>query len=307
MANGTSPVSLSSYRLKVLLPADQLGELLAGSTPHSTDSGGCRLAWQQWSGLGKGSPPLLLLHGGFGSWTHWVANLQALRQERTLWTVDLPGLGASGDMPKPWTTRHFAELLLAGWCSLTGEDQPFELAAFSFGAMIAGHLAALSGQRCTRCTLIGASGFGELHRQVPLLAPPGSELPNVAANAIHRENLSRLMLHDAGRIDDLAVYVHGDNLARHRFRSRSMAGSNDLAEILPLIPGHLVGIWGAQDGTAGGAGNIEARRRLFLEAEPEAEFYVLPEVGHWAMYEAPGEINRLLLHSGNVPGAPSVR
>jgi pimeloyl-ACP methyl ester carboxylesterase len=279
-------------------PADQIAALLSRATRHHTELEGCRIAWQQWPVPSKDAAPLLLVHGGFGSWTHWAANIECLSQERAVWTVDLPGLGSSGDMPKPWTTGHFAQLLLTGWRSLIGADQHFELAAFSFGAMIGGHVAALAGTQCTLCSLIGASGFGPLHMQADLLPPPGPTVSAAEARVIHRENLARLMLYDPGLISELAIYIHSDNLARHRFRSRAMAGSNDLAEVLPAITGHLVGIWGSEDATAGGSANIEARRQLFLAAQSDATFYVLENVGHWAMFEAPALVNRLLLQGG---------
>ncbi len=295
MANATSRRSWSNCRPEVATPADQLSARRGRATQHHTDVEGCAIAWQQWSGAPEGAVPLLLVHGGFGSWTHWAANIEGLRRERALWTVDLPGLGCSGDMPRPWTTQHFAELLLTGWRSLIGTDTPFELAAFSFGAMISGHLAASAGRQCTRCTLVGASGFGPLHVQVDLLPPPGPDLPAREAQAIHRENLARLMLNDTAAIDELAVHIHGDNLARHRFRSRSLAGTNDLADVLAAITARLVGIWGDRDATAGGAANIAARRKLFLAAQAGAEFHVLQDVGHWAMYERPEVVNALLL------------
>ena len=295
MASGTFLPFWNNFRAEMASPAEQVAALLARATQHQTELDGCRLAWQQWPGASADTTPLLLLHGGFGSWTHWLANIESLSQSRAVWTVDLPGLGSSGDMPEPFTSKHFAQLLLTGWRSLIGIGQGFELAAFSFGAMVGGQLAALAGQQCRRCALIGASGFGALHVQAPLLPPPGPDLPSAEADAIHRENLARLMLHKSASIDELAVYIHGDNLARHRFRSRSMAGSNDLAEVLPDIRAHLVGIWGEYDVTAGGRENIERRRQLFLAAQPDAEFHVLADVGHWAMYEVPQTINQLIL------------
>ena len=71
--------------------------LLASARIHHSPCGGGRLTWQQWSEPEAG-PPLLLMHGGFGSWTHWLANIDVLRQQRELWTLDLPGLGASADI-----------------------------------------------------------------------------------------------------------------------------------------------------------------------------------------------------------------
>jgi pimeloyl-ACP methyl ester carboxylesterase len=44
------------------------------------------------SGAGR---PLVLVHGGHGSWLHWVRNIEALSAKRTLWIPDLPGYGDS--------------------------------------------------------------------------------------------------------------------------------------------------------------------------------------------------------------------
>ncbi|MEM1113503.1 MAG: alpha/beta fold hydrolase [Pseudomonadota bacterium] len=280
-------------------PQEQVAEALSGASTRESYYAGGAICWQHWPAQsGAGAVPLVLVHGGFGSWNHWIANAPSLCTHRDVWALDLPGLGRSGDMPEPHTTAHFAQLVLAGIDQVLGAETAFALAAFSFGAMISGHVAALSGPRCTRCTLIGASGFGELHVQAELLPPPGPQVPDQEAAAIHRENLARLMIADRSRIDELAVYLHGDNLARHRFRSRRLAGSSDLADVLPDIEARLVGLWGDLDATAGGAQAIELRRKLLRSAQADAEFYVLAGVGHWAMYEAPNEVNAIL--SGDI-------
>ena len=242
---------------------------------------------------------MLLVHGGFGSWSHWARNIDRLSKHYTLWTCDLPGLGSSGDLAKPWTSGDISDRMLAGWRHLQGSQQVFDICGFSFGGLIAGLMAATAGDQCRRCVLIGASGFGPLHVQVDLLPPPSAELDPEAANAIHRENLARLMLHKPDTIDALAVYIHSDNLARHRLRSRRMAGGNALARVLPRIAAQLVGVWGEYDATAGGRDNIEARKQLFLRAQAGAEFYLLPDVGHWAMYEAPDRVEGLIVGRGD--------
>ncbi len=276
-------------------PQRVLSALSQHARHHWTDQADCAMAWQQWPASSADATPLLLVHGGFGSWNHWVSNIEALSEHYAVWTLDLPGLGSSGDLPEPWSTSKISELVLAGWRELHGDKQVFELVGFSFGGLIAGLVAASAGSQCARCVLIGASGFGALHVQAQLLPLPGPELDQAAAEGIHRENLARLMLHDPSCIDDLAVHIHSNNLKQHRLRSRRMAGSNDLAEVLPQIEAHVVGIWGQYDATAGGRVNIEARRQLFLQAQADAEFHELPGVGHWAMYEAPATVNRLIL------------
>ncbi len=278
---------------------DQAAQILGLAKIHRLDCAGTELLWQQWPAQNPGStPPLMLLHGGFGSWNHWIRNVASLSQSRDVWTLDLPGLGRSGDLPKPYTTRHIAETIFAGLQALLPKNQDFEVAGFSFGAMIAAQLALMVGERCRRCTLIGAAGFGDLHVQVALLPPPvlaeDSSEPDAETHRITRENLRRLMLHKDEAVDDLAVYLHADNLARHRFRSRKLAGSNELAELLPNITVPLVGIWGAEDATAGGADNLEARHQLFAKAPSFTGFHVIPDAGHWVMYEASEAVNTLL-------------
>lgn len=275
-------------------PEAVLSALSRQAQHHITREQGCRLAWQQWSSQAANAQPLLLIHGGFGSWTHWVANIEALSERYAVWTVDLPGLGDSGDLTSPWSTQAITESVLAGWRVLPPADESLHIAGFSFGGLIAGQFAALLGDQCIRCILIGASGFGPLHVQAELLPPPSVDDDAAVAESIHRENLARLMIHDPDRIDSLAAHIHADNLARHRLRSRGMAGSNDLAEVLPEIPARLVGIWGEYDATAGGPENLAAREQLFMSAQPDAEFHILRNVGHWAMYEAPSQVNRLI-------------
>ena len=277
-------------------PAEHVAQILGTAQIHHTTYEGGQLYWQHWSASdASDAPPLILFHGGFGSWNHWIANVTDLRKRRDVWTFDLPGLGQSDDMPEPHTIAHFSQIVLSGIDQLLGPESRFAIAAFSFGAMMAGQLAADVGDRCTRCTLIGAAGFGDLHVQVSLLPPPTQETPEGKAESIQRENLRRLMLYSADSIDDLAVYLHSDNLARFRFRSRRLAKTNQLAELLPSIEAPLTGIWGSEDATAGGLDRIAARREQFEAANGESDFYVLDGIGHWAMYEAPATVNRILL------------
>ncbi len=263
--------------------------LLGTSELHYTACGAGRLQWQQWSGPEAG-PLLLLLHGGFGSWTHWFANIEELRQHRELWSLDLPGLGSSADIFRGATPAHFAAMLAPGLKQLLG-GRPYQLAAFSFGAMVAVELAA--GSVCERLIAIGAAGCGDLHVQVPLEAPPPSDTAWSESARVHRSNLRALMFSDQFRIDELAVQLHADNLGRARFNSRGLSRTNGFLDALPGLDAELVGIWGSEDATAGGAAAIEARRGVFDALG--GEFHVLDGVGHWAMYEAPSQINALLL------------
>ncbi len=281
-------------------PAAYLAELLSGASLHRTPCDHGEMVWQQWSERGT---PLVLLHGGFGSWNHWLKNIPGLRQQRALWTLDLPGLGDSAELPEPHTSTHFAQVILKGLDALLGSATHFELAGFSFGAMLGARVAELAGSRCERFTAIGAAGFGFLHNQVSLLRPPAAETPVEEARLIHHSNLRTLMFSSEDFIDEMAICAHGHNLEQHRFNSRKLSLTDDFVQSLPLIQAGLVGVWGSRDATAGGRPNIEKRRELFLSAQPSARFHILDGVGHWAMYEVPELINGVLLQRPPQPVA----
>ena len=173
--------------------------------------------------------------------------------------------------------------------------RPYQLAAFSFGAMVAAELALDTA--CKRLIAIGAAGCGELHVQVPLTAPPGPGATAEAVASVHRDNLRTLMFSPDFSIDELAVSLQANNLANARFNSRGLSRTRGFLDALPHIDAELVGIWGSEDATAGGAAGIDARRDVFRDARHDARFHVLEGVGHWAMYEAPDAVNELLLES----------
>ena len=265
--------------------------LLATAETLTTPLPQGQLHWQRWSPPEAG-PPLLLLHGGFGSWNHWFANIDTLRCHRELWTLDLPGLGESGPISREATPTDFARLVRAGMDELLGR-RAYELAGFSFGAMIGARLAA--DQHCRRFTAIGAAGCGELHVQVELAMPPSKRTPWNEAAPVHRANLRALMFSPAAEIDELAVYLHASNLARARFNSRALSLTGDFLAALTKIGGQLVAVWGSADATAGGVAAIEARRKLILDCQPAARFQLLEGPGHWTMYESPGAVDAALL------------
>lgn len=275
-------------------PSLYLAQLLSEAHLQTSRLEGVELQWQRWS-TANDKPPLLLLHGGFGSWTHWVANIASLREHRCVWTVDLPGLGSSGDIPKPHTVEHFAELVLDGFSTIIGPHTEFDLAGFSFGALIGAQLAVMAQQRCKHFIVCGAAGFGELHVQVDLLKPPGAETPAEEAEFIHRANLRSLMFARDESVDALAIYVHGDNLSKSRFNSRRLSKGNVFTELIPHIAAKMCGVWGSADATAGGIDAIRARKALFRSAQPGCSFHILQNVGHWAMYEDSAQVNQILI------------
>jgi 2-hydroxy-6-oxonona-2,4-dienedioate hydrolase len=253
-----------------------------------TPCGDGTMVWRRW---GSG-PPLVLLHGGYGSWMHWVRNVLPLARRFTVIAPDLPGLGESATPPEPWTAQGLAAIVVNGLDSVLppGAASP-HLAGFSFGGVIGGTVAAQLGDRLRGFTVVGSNGLG-LTRQPTDLRRVPSGASEEEEFATHRYNLSQLMIHDPARIDELALYLQKTNHARARMRSRRFSRSGALVEALPRITARLDGIWGERDATA--YPHLDERAQTLRGVQPTARFAVVPGAGHWVQFEAADRFNELL-------------
>jgi len=252
-----------------------------------TPCGDGGMVWRIW---GSG-PPLVLFHGGYGSWTHWIRNVLVLAREFTVIAPDLPGLGESATPPEPHTAEGLAAILVEGLDIVLPKDVAPHIAGFSFGGVLGGHVAAQLGDRLRALTIVGSNGLG-LVRQPTTLERVPAGAPVAEALAIHRHNLGVLMIADPSKIDELAVYIQSQNAPRGRVRSRRFSRTDTLARALPLVKARLDGIWGERDATA--RSHLEERARAVRSFQPDARFEVIPGAGHWAQYEAADRFNQVL-------------
>ena len=252
-----------------------------------TPCGDGGMVWRIW---GSG-PPLVLFHGGYGSWTHWIRNVLVLAREFTVIAPDLPGLGESATPPEPHTAEGLAAILVEGLDIVLPKDVAPHIAGFSFGGVLGGHVAAQLGDRLRALTIVGSNGLG-LVRQPTTLERVPAGAPVAEALAIHRHNLGVLMIADPSKIDELAVYIQSQNAPRGRVRSRRFSRTDTLARALPLVKARLDGIWGERDATA--RSHLEERARVLRSFQPGARFEVIAGAGHWAQYEAADRFNAVL-------------
>lgn len=266
-----------------------LGALDAAAEHHDVAYAGCRIRWRRW---GNG-PCLVLLHGGHGSWMHWVLNIQSLSSVHSVWAPDLPGFGDSDNLPleshDPSRHQLLLEVVAGTLKQLIGPANEINLAAFSFGGLVAGQLAA-DHLDVRRLALLGTAGHGGPRRQNVELVD--WRFPDEARKvAALRHNLGALMLSAPHRIDDLAMAVHEKSCVRTRYRSKAITHGSTLASILQPVHRPVLMVWGEHDVTTD---PVQAAGRL-CDGQAEREWCVLPDAGHWIQYESHHLVNQMLL------------
>jgi pimeloyl-ACP methyl ester carboxylesterase len=261
-----------------------------------TPCGDGHMIWHVW---GDG-PPLALLHGGYGAWTHWIRNVIPLSRAFTVAAPDLPGLGESAAPPEPHTAEGLAGIVVEGLDIVFRGLAGLHIAGFSFGGVLGGHVAAQLGDRVRTFTIVGSNGLG-LVRQPTELRRLHEGASEAEAFAVARHNLAALMIADPGKIDELAVYIQAQNAPRGRVKSRRFSRADTLARALPLIKARIDGIWGERDATA--YPHLDDRARALRNVQPGARFEIIPGAGHWVQYEAADRFNPLLAEIAGRGGA----
>jgi 2-hydroxy-6-oxonona-2,4-dienedioate hydrolase len=270
-------------------PAAFVAAIEGRAEVRHTPCGDGSMIWHIW---GRGAP-LILLHGGYGSWTHWIRNVLPLAEHCRVLVPDLPGLGDSDLPPEPDRPEAIAAVVAAGLASLTSEDEAADIAGFSFGGLIGGLMAHQMRAKARSITLVGSGGLG-VRRRNPVELVKWRGRPDAAAQRdAHHENLATLMFAERVHIDDLAVHLQIGNAARARIKSRMLSRIPALPTVLPRATARLHGIWGERDITA--RDTLEEHRQLIQSLQPGATFTVIPRAGHWVQYEAAAEFNAALL------------
>lgn len=266
---------------------EQVESVAAEARRVETACGDGQMAWRLW---GSG-PPLVLLHGGYGSWMHWVRNVLPLSRHFMVIAPDMPGLGESATPPEPHTPEGLAAIIVAGLERVVPKGERPHLAGFSFGGILGTHVAAQLGDRLRGLTLVGSNGLG-LVRQPTQLRRALPDMSAAETLAVHRHNVAALMIADPEKIDDMAVFIQAQNAPRGRIKSRRFSRSDALLRALPQVTARLSGIWGGRDATA--YPYLDERARVLRSVQPEARFEVVAGAGHWVQYEAPERFDALL-------------
>jgi pimeloyl-ACP methyl ester carboxylesterase len=238
------------------------------------------VVWHVWGTRRSDKAPLVLLHGGSGSWTHWLRNILHLAKTREVWALDIPGFGDSslpaGVVDADGLVPYMAEIF-----TRTFEGDATDVMGFSFGGMTAGLMAAEYPSLIRQLILVGAPGLGLFVRDLPMrgMTP---EMDEQAQRHVHRHNLRAMMFAHAQSVTDAVIDLQEANVKRDRLRRRRIARTNVLAQAQTRWTCPVHGVWGELDA-------------LYTDTLPQvpnvlssmASFTVVPEAGHWVMFERP--------------------
>jgi len=100
----------------------------------------------------------------------------------------------------------------------------------------------------------------------------------------HRRNLEILMVRDSACIDDLALYIQETNTGMHRLKSRPISATDTLARVLVGARYPVSVLFGEFDASVGKY--RPEREAILKKSVPHVEIEVVPDVGHWLMWES---------------------
>lgn len=281
------------------LPAPELPpeaqSLLCTASRFETPCGSGVMVWHTWGQAARrpGLAPLVLLHGGSGSWMHWLRNIPALvASGRWVLVPDLPGFGDSAVPAGGSDADALPEPMEEGLKVLVG-DAACDLVGFSFGGMVAGFIAERFTARSARVVLVGAPGLGVALEKAIRLRAWRHLADDSERDAIHHHNLAALMLHHEESITGLALRLHIANVLRDRMKGRSLARTDALAKALARLKCPVYAVYGREDALY--RGKLDLLRAALEKAPDFRGLALIEDAGHWVQFERAGAFDTALI------------
>jgi 2-hydroxy-6-oxonona-2,4-dienedioate hydrolase len=269
--------------------------LLRTASRFETPCGSGTMVWHTW-GQATRRPecaPLVLLHGGSGSWMHWLRNIPALVDAgRWVLVPDLPGFGDSAVPAGGSDADVLPEPMEQGLGMLVG-DAACDLVGFSFGGMVAGFIAERFAARAARVVLVGAPGLGVALEKAIRLRAWRHVTDDGEREVIHRHNLAALMLHHEESITGLALRLHIANVLRDRMKGRSLARTDALALSLARLRCPVYAVYGREDALY--RGKLDLLQAALEKAADFRGLVLIDGAGHWVQFERAGAFDKALL------------
>jgi len=247
-----------------------------------------KISFRQW---GEAGPILVMLHGGYGSWMHWLNNVSELCKNFRIVVPDMPGFGESELLPYLPSLDQYAQILVDALDELLPEEQ-YSLVGFSFGSAIGSHMMKFAGDKVKRLTLVGYNRTGNMPFKRPKMKSWRGVSSKEELFAAQRFNLSVMMLHKEEKIDDLAITVQTLNTRGGKVRSLDIVATHDLPSRLLEVNKPIDIIWGEFDVTL--INGIDNAQERMQELIPDVECHVIDNTGHWVQFEEPEQFNKII-------------
>ena len=238
-------------------------------------------------------PPLLMLHGGFGCWRHWVRNVGPLSEHFTVHAFDLPSYGESARVPRETSGEEFLELVY-GQIMERFPTETLRFVGFSFGGAISTYIAGRLKDRVSHLALISPGGFPAretgIRNMMSYKAARGDE---ALMEKTIRHNLLQHMLFYPDSLDEQAMEIQRYCVDHTRFDSRKVSRGGGLFGNLEKIACELMVLWGIKD-------DFDFRPAdemigQIRDVVPDLEVHRVPKAGHWSAYENAPAVNRYLI------------
>lgn len=278
-----------------LTDAEELNALESTAQMHRSPCGIGELAIRQWrpnENAAQTRPPVVLLHGGGGSWRHWARTIPYLVHNRPVIAVDMPGYGDSALPAEPVSFAALGAIIATGVDAILPGGARYHLAGFSLGSFVAPQVTQASSHELASLTLIHGHFWDKMAYTPRNTLKRWRNIEDIQERReILRYNLGQLMLAHPESASELTIDIYAADLEKSRLRVEAFIGGLDTA-ILNCIDAPLLAVSGALDPT--GMPSPGAQQERLRAARPDAQCVVLDNTGHWTMWEAPVRTAKLL-------------
>ena len=246
--------------------------------------------------LGKGSSPLLLLHGFDSSLLEYRHIYSLLAAQRETWAVDLLGFGFTARPNNlTYNPETIKEHLYCFWRKMI--NRPMVLVASSMGGATAIDFAITYPQAVEKLVLMNSVGYSGSFYMGRLLFEP---FDRIGVEFLRQRKIQALFwgknlglidskIEDVLRCAILPSLMSNWEIAIKDF-TRS-GGYYDLEHKIHLVTQPTLILWGDRDDVLGTSAAVKFRRAI-----ANSRLIWLPEVGHTPHYEQPEVVARHILN-----------
>jgi len=263
------------------------------SRQHRTVWQNRTMVWREW---GEGSP-IILLHGGFGSWTHWIRNIPALSAHHRVLVPDMLSFGESDDLPDGHPIEMMTKALMNGVESLIQPIEKINIVGFSFGTLPASTLARAIREKHSvlqgQLVLTAPAGLGLSVGRLSQLQSIRTSESDSETREIIRQNLNTMMIDDPSKITEETIDLQIANVARKRLTAKPVSRSELLIKTCNNLQLDNINIiYGTKDVYK--MRTEPAYSKALVKVHPGLVIHEIEGAGHWAQYENPKAFNAIV-------------